>query len=706
MSEKSTKNPFRREPDKERPPVSELSKKRAKQEVEPLREALEAFNRAYYNENKPEVSDSTYDRLFRRLQEIEERFGEFQDPASPTQRVGAPPVEELETVSHTVAMLSLNSALEPKEAESAFDRIRKQLPDLEPPFIAEPKIDGLSLEVVYEQGILSRAATRGDAETGEDVTHNAKTIRSLPLHLRSTHDDLPDRLAIRGEVLLKRQEFVSLNEKRIESGQEPFANPRNAAAGAVRQLDSRVVAKIPLDIICYEILETSGEHTETHQETLEKLASWELPVSEHNKAIGDFEALADYRRELLDRRDDLEIELDGIVVKANSRSAREELGVRNRSPRWAFAWKFPPRQEKTRIREIAVQVGRTGKLTPVALLDPIDIGGVTVSRVSLHNAEEVKRLDVRVGDLIRLERAGDVIPHVVERIGEQGRRREEPFEMPEECPACGTEIVRDGAYHLCPNGLSCPAQLSGAIEHYGAREALDIDHLGEETAKLLVSEKLVEDLADLYRLSVEDVSKREGFAEKSAGQLVEAIQGSRNPTLDRFVYALGIPGVGRHLARVLARAFGDLNSLRNADVETLESLQEIGEETARQIAGFFSGEETRASLDQLIEVGVEPQPLRSAGGASRGRGPDGGSAGDELDGLTVVVTGSLEGFSREDAKDAIELRGGRATSSVSGNTDYLVVGENPGSKLDDAREEGVKTIDEAGFRRLLSGEEP
>jgi DNA ligase (NAD+) len=326
---------------------------------------------------------------------------------------------------------------------------------------------------------------------------------------------------------------------------------------------------------------------------------------------------------------------------------------------------------------------------------------VTVSRVSLHNADEVERLDVRVEDLIRLERAGDVIPHVVERIPERGRPRAEPFEMPENCPVCGSQIVREGAYHLCPNGLSCPAQLSGALEHYGAREALDIDHLGEETANLVVSEGLVSDIADLYRLSPEDIEALEGFAEKSARQLADAIAASTEPPLGRFLYALGIPGVGRHLARVLARAFGNIDNLRSASRSEVEAVPEIGTETAREIAEFFRNEETKESLDRLLEAGVDPQPAPGGGGSGQGAG----TAGDELEGLTIVVTGSLEGFSREEAKDAIEIRGGRATSSVSSNTDYVVVGENPGSKLDDARQQSVKTIDEEGFRALLAGKE-
>ena len=684
-------NRFVDEPDAERKPPEELSHEEAGDEIDELRRAIERFNRAYYVDGEPEVSDETWDRLFARLETIEERFEDLRDPASPTRRVGVSPVDELEDAEHTAPMLSLNAVLEEAEARSHFEALAEAAPTEDPVAIAEPKIDGLSLEAVYEDGVLVRAATRGDGRVGDDVTANARTIRSLPLRLA---DGAPGRLAVRGEVVLRRDEFVDLNAARVERGDEPFANPRNAAAGAIRQLDSRAVASVPLDIICYDILVIEGAavQPETHAEELDLLADLGLPLSELNREIGSFDELEEYRARLVDDRDDLPIELDGVVVKLNDLAVRDELGVRDRSPRWAFAWKFPPRRERTRVRDIAVTVGRTGKLTPVALLDPVEIGGVTVSRVSLHNADEVERLDVRPGDLIRVERAGDVIPHAVERIGERGRERGEPFSMPDRCPACGTGVVRDGAYHRCPNGLACPAQLAASLEHYGSREALDIEHLGEKTAKLLVCEELVGDLADLYELSVDAVASLEGFAERSARQLVDAIDASREPAFDRFLYALGIPGVGRHLARVLALEFGDLETLRSVDSDRLRAVSEVGEETARSIAGFFSDERTREVIDRLLEVGVSPKAN--------------GHRTSTLDGLKIVVTGSLERYSRDEAKAEIERRGGRATSSVSGETDYLVVGENPGSKLDEARANDVPAIDEEGFERLLEGERP
>ncbi len=690
-------NRFVDEPDAKRTPATELSLEEAREEVEELRRAIERFNRAYYVDGDPEVPDETWDRLFRRLQTIEDRFDELRDPASPTRRVGVPPVDELEDAEHTAPMLSLNAVLEPEEARSHFDTLVAAAPGSgddragSAAVVAEPKIDGLSLEVVYEEGVLVRAATRGDGRVGDDVTANARTIRSLPLRLG---DGAPALVAVRGEVVLRRDEFVELNSRRVERGDEPFANPRNAAAGAIRQLDSRAVADIPLDIVCYDILVLEGadRQPQTHTDELDLLSGLGLPLSDLNRAVGSFDELEEYRRRLIDDRDELPVELDGVVVKLNDLASREELGVRDRSPRWAFAWKFPPRRERTRVREITVTVGRTGKLTPIALLDPVEIGGATVSRVSLHNADEVERLDVRRGDLIRVERAGDVIPHVVERIGERGREHADPFAMPDRCPVCGTRIVREGAYHRCPNGLACPAQLAGALEHYGSREALDIEHLGEKTAKALVDEELVSDLAGLYELSTEEVASLEGFAERSARQLVDAIDASREPALDRFLYALGLPGVGRHLARVLALEFGDLESLRSADADRLRAVAEVGEETARSIAGFFSDERTREVIDRLLDVGVSPKAN--------------GHRASTLDGLKIVVTGSLERYSRDEAKAEIERRGGRATSSVSGETDYLVVGENPGSKLDDARDNDVPVIDEDAFERLLGGERP
>ena len=682
-------NPFLESPNADRTPADELSHDEAAAEVGPLREAIEHYNRAYYTRGESPVSDATWDRLFARLQTIEERFEDLRDDASPTHRVGAPPVDRLSSARHVAPMLSLNAVVKQDEARSSYSTIAKASSVSEAPVVAEPKIDGLSMEVVYEDGVIARAVTRGDGRSGDDVTRNAKTIRSLPLRLDRAASG---QLSVRGEVVLQRDEFVALNQRRVERGDDPFANPRNAAAGAIRQLDPRAVAAVPLDFVAYDILAASETTHRTHAQELDYLAELGFVLSDHNEPIGDFDDLVAYHGKLFESRDDLPIELDGIVAKLNDLQARESLGVRDRSPRWAFAWKFPPREERTRIREIAVNVGRTGKLTPVGLLDPVQIGGVTVSRVSLHNAEEVERLDVRVGDLVRIERAGDVIPHVVERVAERGRERGEEFRMPDACPVCGTGIVRHGAYHRCPNELECPAQLARALEHYGSREALDIDHLGEKTSRLLVSSGLVSSIADLYRLTAPDIASLQGFAERSAQQLADAIAESREPTLDRFLYALGIPGVGHHLARVLALEFGELEEVRRADAGRLREVAEVGGRTAESIARFFSDERTAANIDHLLEQGVKPRPI--------------GGRDASLEGVTIVVTGSLDGFSRDEAKTEIERRGGRATSSVSGRTDYLVVGDDPGSKVDEAREHGVRMIDEEQFKNLLAGNRP
>lgn len=678
-------NPYLADPTEERPSVSRLSKSDAEQDAEDLRDALERFNHAYYVDNDPLVSDDRYDALFNRLREIEDRFPELESRSSPTQRVGVAPSGDHATVEHVSRMLSLTSVFDREEARSQTRRLLDARAGADPPLVAEPKLDGLSLEVVYRDGTLVRAVTRGDGTEGEEITDNARTIRSLPLQLRSNP---PQRLAVRGEVHIKRTEFTNLNERRVSAGQPAFANPRNAAAGVVRQLDSRAAARVPLDIICYDVLECDEPVPQTHTERLDALAALGFPTSDLNTPVHGFDDVEAYRKRLIDARDELELDLDGIVIKANDIAARERMGSRGRSPRWAFAWKFPPRHERTRVTRIVVQVGRTGKLTPVALLDPVDIGGVTVSRASLHNADEVKRVDVRHGDLVEIERAGDVIPHVAERIPEAGRRRAEPFAMPDECPVCSSLVVRDGAYHRCTNGLSCPAQLRGLLEHYGSREALDIDGLGAKTADTLVREGLVGELADLYRLSAEDLVDLEGFGRTSANQLVAAIDDSREPSLDRFLYGLGIPGVGRHVARQIASAFGELRRLMRADAETIRDVQDVGPGTSSAVVDFFASEQTRAAVEHVLNAGVRPRWAEPTGDQT-------------LSGLTIVVTGSLERFTRDEIVQTIEERGGRVTSSISSTTDYLVVGERPGRKLDQAREHQVRTIDEAELRKLL-----
>ncbi len=539
---------FKHDPDTDFRPIDRLGDDQAAAEAAALREGIRYHDDRYYVKARPEISDAVYDRLFERLEALEAAFPELRTERSPTQRVGAEPVGELRRVRHSAPMLSLESVRDADDVDGFLHRL-SQLPKQQTPRLAlEPKLDGLSVELVYEDGAFTGGSTRGDGETGDDITHNLRTLGALPLELRNG-DGLPTRLAVRAEVLMPRSGFTALNRECIERGDEPFANPRNAAAGLMRQLDPQQVAGRPLTFFCYEVLELRGrEAPERHVDLLALLADWGLRTCPLNRAARGVAAVRAYRDELADQRDALDYEIDGIVIKLDARGPRAELGERARSPRWALAWKFPPRAEVTRLEEIAVQVGRTGILTPIALLQPVDVGGVTVSRATLHNAEEAQRKDVRPGDRVRVIRAGDVIPEIAERVDTPGGSRAEPFAMPDACPVCGTAIVREGAYHRCPGGLACSAQLIGHITHYAARDALDIDGLGEETARALVDRGLVHDLADLYGLAVDDIETLPGFAETSARKLVAAIDDAREPGLTRFLYGLGIRHVGRRIA--------------------------------------------------------------------------------------------------------------------------------------------------------------
>jgi DNA ligase (NAD+) len=511
-------------------------------------------------------------------------------------------------------------------------------------------------------------------------------VRTLPLKLRAEGDP-PGRLAVRGEVFLPRDAFTAVNKDRVERGEEPFANPRNAAAGMMRQLDSRKLAGMPFDLFFYQILEIEGEAPTTHTGVLERFADWGLRTCPLNETGEGFESVQDYHQRLAARRDELEYEIDGIVAEVDDLGLRRKLGERTRNPRWALAWKFEPRREITRIEDIVVQVGRTGILTPVAQLKPVDVGGVTVSRATLHNQDEVHRKDVRVGDKVRIIRAGDVIPEVQERVKEPGRARGDPFEMPRQCPVCGTDLAREGAYVVCPAGLACEAQLVGHLTHYADRDAMDIEHLGEKTARQLVEEGLVKDLADLYALGPQDIERLEGFAERSARQLHDAIQGSLEPRLDRFLFALGIRHVGRRASRLIAQRFEQLDAVIGIAGEEVERIPGIGPEIAGSVAGFFADQRNREVIERLRghRLKVRPMPRVKK----------------DLKGTTFVFTGSLEHHTRDQAKDLVETRGARATSGVSGGTDYLVVGASPGSKLSQAQELGVEILDEDAFEQLL-----
>jgi DNA ligase (NAD+) len=682
---------FKKNPHTDFKDTGKISKEEAREEIEALKEGIEYHNHLYYVEDQPQISDDTYDKLLRRLEELEKAFPEFESVDSPTHRVGAEPVSKLKKVRHTAPMLSLNAVLEEKEVEDFVDFVRRNSKDGEVSFVLEPKFDGISVEVVYENGKYKYGATRGDGQTGEDISENLKTIHAIPLRLQK-ENFIPPSLSVRGEVFMVKKGFHGLNKERVAKGEEAFANPRNATAGLLRQLDSRMVARRPLDVRFYDVLTLEEQKISSHWDMLGQFSKWGLKTDPHNKRCSSISEIKDKYQELVDSRDELEYEIDGLVIKLDDLALREKLGTRQRSPRWALAWKFPPKQEISRIEDIVVQVGRTGKLTPVALLQPVDVGGVTISRATLHNEDEVHRKDIRVGDKVRVARAGDVIPEVVERVAEPGRRRTKEFTMPKKCPACGSAVAREGAYHFCPAGLSCIPQLVGRIVHFASREALNIEGLSEKTAKQLVEKGMVKDIADLYQLSIDELQGLEGFAQQSATRLNNAVQATKKPRLDRFLYALGIRHVGEHIAQLLARNFRSLDALQQASRIQLQTIPEIGPRVATSIRQFFREKENQKVLEWLFYSGVQIQEIPER----KDRLP--------LEGKTLVFTGSLEKYTRSEAERAVESLGGRAASTVSGNTDFVVVGTEPGSKLSEAKRHGVKVLDEAAFDKLISDE--
>jgi DNA ligase (NAD+) len=686
-------NPYVRDPDTEFEPVESLSASEAREQAEQLREAVRYHDHRYYVQADPVVGDRTYDTLFTRLQDLEEAF-DLDRENSPTRRVGGEPVEELETVEHVAPMRSLDQSVEAAEVRAFDERVREDLTeagyDGPVEYLCEPKFDGLSLEVVYEDGVYERAATRGDGERGEDVTEQVRTIPSVPGRLRGEY---PDFLAVRGEVYMPREAFQAYNRERVERDEEPFANPRNAAAGTLRQLDPSVVAERPLAVFFFGVLDTTAAF-DTHAAVYDRLPEWGLRVTDRVERVDDIADALAYRDRLLAARDELDYEIDGTVITLNNRAACDLLGHTARAPRWAFAYKFPARSEQTTVRDIVVQVGRTGRLTPVALLDPVEVGGVTVSRASLHNPGEIERLGVAVGDEVRVERAGDVIPDVtavVEQHTEGG------FDFPDRCPVCETPVERDGPLAFCPAGLGCPAQREAAIEHYASRDALDIEGLGEERVEQLIDAGLVEEPADLYELSVFELTTLEGWGQRSAANLLAELDATREPPLPDFLVALGIPEVGPTTALALAREFGSFTALYDPeadsgtalpDTERLQTVPDIGPTVATAIREFFESEQNRAAVDRLLEH-VDPQQVAD----ERGEG---------LAGETFVFTGALDAFTRSEAEELVERAGGSATGSVSGNTDYLVVGDSPGQrKREDAEEHGVETLSEPAFLDLL-----
>ncbi|MCU0638372.1 MAG: NAD-dependent DNA ligase LigA [Candidatus Krumholzibacteria bacterium] len=658
----------------------------ASRRAKELRAEIDRHDHLYYVEDSPEISDAAYDALRKELEGIEELFPVLATPDSPTQRVGAEPRSSLPGVDHLTPMLSLDSTTEIEAAVEFDARLRKILEKEAIRYTAEPKFDGLSVELVYREGVLASASTRGNGTTGEDVTPNIRTIGSVPLRLRGRGAAL---VAIRGEALMTLDGFRDLNRKMTERGESAFANPRNAAAGSLRQLDSRITASRPLAFYAYEIMKIEGgDPPSSHSAELAALGEWGFLVDSHWRICGGIDEAVRFHSDLAEKRDSLPFEIDGVVIQVDSKRDRVAAGMKSRSPRWALALKFQPRREITTVEEIAVQVGRTGKLTPVALLKPVDVGGVTVSRATLHNAGEVARKDIRAGDTVRIERAGDVIPAVVERIAAEGKRRGKPFSMPGSCPVCGSSVIEEGANHYCTGGTLCPMQLKRGIEHFASRGALDIEGLGEKNVELLVESGLISDFADIFRLKKEDLLGLERFAEKSAGNLVAAIGASKNKPLEKFIFALGIRNVGEHVARILAAAFGSIERLSAASEEELTVLREIGPEVAGSIVRFFGDKRNARVIREMFALGVEPAAPETPSGPR------------PFEGKTFVFTGTMERLTRAEAKRIVQDLGGNVSSSVGKTTAYVVAGADPGSKHDKAVRLGVEILTEERFIKM------
>jgi DNA ligase (NAD+) len=664
--------------------------KKVTERVKKLREQINHHNYLYYVLDSPEISDAEYDRLFDELSELEEKYPQLVTPDSPTQRVGATPLEEFKTVRHSIPMLSLNKAT----SESEFLDFHRRVLELSGAdekkikYTVEPKFDGLAVELIYENGMLTIGSTRGDGVVGEDVTLNLRTIKTIPLKLMGKAS--PRLLEIRGEVIMHKDDFEKLNKGRERAEEPPFANPRNAAAGSVRQLDPKITSTRPLNMFAYAVGRVEGKKLTNHWDSISYLRQLGLKISQYVELCESVEQVKEYYQKILDARNDLPYEIDGIVIKVNEFAMQERLGELSRSPRWAVAWKFPAQQERTKIKDIIVSVGRTGALTPVAMLEPVRVGGVEVSRATLHNEDEVKKKDVRIGDTVVVQRAGDVIPEVVKVVESKRTGKEKKFVMPDKCPVCGSKAERpEGeAIHRC-TGIACPAQIKENLSHFVWKGAMDMDGLGYKFLEQMVDKKIIKDQADLYFLKKEDLMKMDRMGDKLAENLLSAIDKSRNPSLTNLIFALGIRNVGYHLAGVLAKNFKSIDNLAKQSVEDLTQVHEIGPIVAQSIYNFFHNPKNLKVLEKLRKGGVK-FPVEKVKAKET-----------PLSGKTFVLTGGLDSFTRDQARKLIEDLGGRVSSSVSKKTDFVIVGKDPGAKYDNALKLGVKTISEEEFEKMI-----
>lgn len=668
-------------------------RQQAEKRIAELRDEIRRHDYQYYVLDDPLISDAEYDKLFRELESLEQDYPDLITTDSPTQRVGAEPSKAFSEVRHEQPMLSLSNAFEEQELHDFDRRVRDRLELKTVAYNAEPKLDGLAISLLYEKGILTLGATRGDGTTGEDVTSNVRTVASIPLRLQG--NDWPQRLEVRGEVYMTKQAFLDLNEYQAKHEGKQFANPRNAAAGSMRQLDPAVTARRHLNFFAYGIgIFEQGDHPDCQSKLLARLREWGFPVSPETELVKNLDGCFEYYRRIGEQRQSLPYDIDGVVFKVDRFDYQERLGYVSRAPRWAVAYKYPPEEATTKLENIEVQVGRTGALTPVARLKPVQVGGVTVTNATLHNEDEIERKDVRIGDTVIVRRAGDVIPEIVRVVKDKRPRNARKFVMPSECPECGSEVIRaEGeAIARCSGGLVCPAQRIQSLIHFASRRAMDIEGLGEKLVYQLVEGDYVESVADLYLLTEEQLADLERMGEKSARNLIEALEKSRRPPLARFLYALGIREVGEATAKALAAHFGSLEAIEQADQEALEAVTDIGPVVAAHIYSFFRDKRNRKVIDRLLnEAGFELQlPKRTRTSSA-------------LKDKTFVLTGTLDSMSRDEAKDKLEALGAKVTGSVSKKTDYVVAGADPGSKLVKAQELGVEILDEDAFLKMVNG---